>query len=288
MVKKILFILAFAGIIIAHAQTGNIGIDTALPTTKLDINGGITYREGAPITVSGTTVVIPNLSFSQYRLTGTPSSTFTITGPTTSGGTTAIIAGARLTIVNATSQSGVLNSFSVLPGLAQEFTYSNGSWTAIRNPSGPIGLFARSAGTQVFSGAQVINDWVATTNNFGAAWNGSVFTVPVGMQGWYNISAGYSTNANYATGGIRTPFKHVVILVNSSTVAQASAAVVVDGTVNGFQPGSGTANASVNYYLNAGDQVSIIGNHSSFLHSNNTSTPAPSEPILTYLSVLKQ
>jgi hypothetical protein len=288
MIKKILFMLAFAGIMITHAQTGNIGIDTALPTTKLDINGGVTYREGSPITVNGATVVIPDLSFSQYRLTGTPSSAFTITGPTTSDGTTAIIAGARLIIVNATSQPGVLNSFSILPGLAQEFTYSNGSWTAIRNPSGPIGLFAKSAGTQVITGAQVINDWVVTTNNFATAWNGSIFTVPASMQGWYSISAGYSTAASYA-GGIRTPHQHVLIRVNGITVAQASTAVVITGgLVNGNAPGSGTANASINYYLNAGDQISIIGNHLSYLVSNNASTPASAESLFTYLSILKQ
>lgn len=286
--KNLLYSVAVFLAINIQAQTGNVGIGTTAPTTKLDVNGATTYREGTPITVSGATATIPDLSFSQYRLAGTPAAAFSITGPTTSNGTTALVAGARLILVNATNQVGILSSFSIQPGSAQEFTYSNGSWIAIRNPGAPLGLFAKSGGTQIIFGNQTITDWVVATNNFGSAWSGSVFTVPAGMQGWYSICAAYSTAGAYS-GGIRTPHQHVLIRVNGVTIAQGAAAVsVTGGVINGNPPGTGTANASVNYYLNAGDQVTIMGNHLSYLLSNNASTSAPAEPVYTYLSILKQ
>lgn len=286
--KSYLLTLLLTGcFVITYAQTGNVGIGTGSPTTKLDVNGAVTIREGTPIAVTGA-ITIPDLSYSQYRLTGSPAAAFTITGPTTSNGTTALAAGARLILVNATTQPGVLNGFTIDPGSAQEFTYSNGGWVAIRNPGTALGLFAKSGGTQVITGAAVITDWVVTTNNFGTAWNGSVFTVPAGMQGWYSISAGYSANQSYG-GGLRTPAQHVIITVNGATILQGTAAVSISGgIVNGNAPGSGTANAAGNYYLNAGDQVSVTGNHLSYLISNNASTGAPALPVLTYISVLKQ
>ena len=82
------------------------------------------------ITVSGTTATVTSLGFAQYMLTGTPTAYFTITGPTTSDGTTALVSGARMILVNATTLTGTLNGFSILPGAAQEFTYTNGSWVA--------------------------------------------------------------------------------------------------------------------------------------------------------------
>jgi hypothetical protein len=149
------------------------------------------------------------------------------------------------------------------------------------------GLFVKSAGTQVFTGAATINDWAVTTNDFGSAWNGSVYTVPAGMQGWYSIGAAFQTNADGATA--RTPFNHIQIMVNGATIARGSAAVhITGGTVNADAPGSGTATASISYYLNAGDQVSIIGNHLTYTVPGDVSTSAAPLPANTYLSVLKQ
>lgn len=171
---------------------------------------------------------------------------------------------------------------NVTPGM-----YYNDGVRWVRQPASPVGLFVKSAGTQVWSAAATITDWVATTNDFGAAWNGSVFTVPAGMQGWYSINTGYQTSANGASA--RTPFGHVHIVINGTTVVVGTASVHVDGgTVNGVAPGAGSAVASMNYYLNAGDQVSITGNHLTYNIPANTSTAISADPSHTYLSILKQ
>jgi hypothetical protein len=171
---------------------------------------------------------------------------------------------------------------NVSPGM-----YYNDGVRWVRQPAGPVGLFVKSAGTQVWSAAATITDWAATTNDFGSAWSGSVFTVPAGMQGWYNISTGYQTSANGATA--RTPFGHVQVMVNGAAVIIGTASVHVDGgTVNGAAPGAGSAVASMNYYLNVGDQVSIVGNHLTYNIPANTSTAISADPLHTYLSILKQ
>jgi hypothetical protein len=171
---------------------------------------------------------------------------------------------------------------NVSPGM-----YYNDGVRWVRQPSGPVGLFVKSAGTQVWTGAATITDWAATTNDFGSAWNGSVFTVPAGMQGWYTIHTGYQTSANGASQ--RTPFGHVQIMVNGVTLVIGTASVHVEGgTVNGVAPGAGTAVASTSYYLNVGDQVSITGNHLTYNVPANTSTAISADPSHTYLSILKQ
>lgn len=157
------------------------------------------------------------------------------------------------------------------------------SWKA-----GPMGLFVKSAGTQVWLGAATITDWVATTNDFGSAWNGSVYTVPAGMQGWYTIHTAYQTNVA-GGGSLRTPFEHIQIMVNGTAIIIGTASIQVDGgTVNGAAPGTGSAVASMSYYLNAGDQVSITASHLSYNIPANTSTSIAADPVRTYLSILKQ
>lgn len=166
--------------------------------------------------------------------------------------------------------------------------YFNNGVRWVRYEPTPTGLFAKSAGTQTISGSAVINDWSVTTNNFGSAWNGSVFTVPAGMQGWYSISAGFQTNVG-GGGSYRTPFQHLSIRINGADVAVGTASVhVTGGVVAGDAPGSGSATASIHYYLNAGDQVSIAGSHLTYSIPGNTSVAINADPARTYLSILKQ
>jgi hypothetical protein len=249
----ILMIVAFNDLV--QAQTGSVGIGTAAPNTNASLELGAANKG---LLLNRVALISADVA--------TPLS--------------AHVAGM---IAYNTATAGTSPN-NVSPGIY----YNNGTRWIRFEPSSARGLFVKSAGTQVINGAAVITDWVVTTNDFGSAWNGSVFTVPAGMQGWYSISAGYSAAQGYG-GGLRTPHQHVIIRVNGSVIIQGAAAVsVTGGVVNGDAPGTGTANASGNYYLNAGDQVTIMGNHLSYLLSNDASTPAPAEPLYTYLSVLKQ
>lgn len=148
MLKQFLLFITITGAApCIWAQTGNAGIGTTSPTTKLDVDGALTTRESAATISVGTgPVVINNLTHSQFRLTNATAA-FTITGPTVNN-TAALIAGARMILVNATTQTGTLNGFSILPGAAQEFVYTNGAWVATNG------------------GAQPDYDWLKAGNQF--------------------------------------------------------------------------------------------------------------------------
>lgn len=236
-----------------QAQTGSVGIGTTTPNSNATLELGHNNK---------------GLLLNRVALTAANS-------PAPLG---AMVAGM---VVYNTATAGTSPN-QVSPGL-----YFNDGVRWVRYVPAPMGLFVRSASTQVWTGAVTITDWSVVTNDFGSAWNGSVFTVPAGMQGWYTISAAYQTNVNGATA--RTPFQHVHILVNGANIAIGTASVHVSaGTVNGEAPGSGTAVASVTYYLNAGDQVSVAGNHLTYSIPANTSIAIDAEPLHTYLSIFKQ
>ena len=253
--KHFLLIFIIVGsITTGYAQTGAVGIGISTPNTNASLELGATNK---------------GLLINRIALTAA-------NNPSPMA---AHVAGM---LVYNTATAGA-SPDNVSPGI-----YFNDGSRWIRYVPAPQGLFARSAGTQVINGAATVTDWAVVTNNFGGAWNGSIFTVPAGMQGWYSISAGFGADQTYS-GGIRTAAQHAVITVNGAAIAQGSNAVSISGgIVNGNAPGTGSANASVNYYLNAGDQVAVTGNHLSYLISNNASTPAPAYPFNTYLSILKQ
>lgn len=114
----------------ASAQGGNLSIGANVPSTKLDVNGAVTYREAPSIAVTDTSVAVAYLTHSQFRLTGGVAP-FTITGPTSSAPAMNLVSGARMVLVNHTAYTGKLNGFVLSPGQAVEFVYSNGQWNSI-------------------------------------------------------------------------------------------------------------------------------------------------------------
>ena len=77
----------------------NLGVNTPSPVTKLDINGDISWREGAGLTLNnGTNANIPVGDYSFFRITG-PTAAFSISG--IAGGSD----GRIVTIYNTTTQA---------------------------------------------------------------------------------------------------------------------------------------------------------------------------------------
>ncbi|WP_415325758.1 hypothetical protein [Chryseobacterium sp. MMS23-Vi53] len=122
--KQHLFLTVLVSANFFYAQTGNVGIGTNNPGTKLDVNGGITNRE-TQVTVSGNAVTIPS-NTSQVQLEGTSTADIVITAPTPPN------AGQRLVIYNNTTSgfNAVLNGVIIPNNTALEFVYSNANWRA--------------------------------------------------------------------------------------------------------------------------------------------------------------
>ena len=129
--KRILPFLLASILTASIAQAQNVGIGTATPGTKLDVNGALTLREGSTLISTGTsTGVIPN-GYSQVLVTGSPSGAFTLTGPATPAN-----AGQRLVIYNNTTggYAATFGGATINNGTAMEFVYSNSVWV----PTSPM------------------------------------------------------------------------------------------------------------------------------------------------------
>lgn len=301
----ILFSIAIFAVTVIHAQTGNTGFGTSSPGSKLTVNGSVGFA------YNSTTATTYSMLASDYYLVWNGTANGTITLPAaiagsgnykgrlyhiknTTTGFTLSVAGNGAETIDDAGAVGVA-TIAIAPGdgilLVSNGNTSGITWEVVSYHNSipkARGLFVKSASTQIINGAAVITDWSAVTNDFGSAWNGSVFTVPAGLQGWYTISTAFQTNIG---GGAtaRTPFQHVQIMVNGTSVVIGSASVhVAGGTVNGEAPGSGNAAASITYYLNAGDQVSVVGSHLTYAVPANTSISMDADPLRTYLSIFKQ
>jgi BclB C-terminal domain-containing protein len=193
---------------------GNVGVGTANPGTKLDINGAITNRE-TEITVSGNAVTIP-ANTSMVRITGTATNSINVTVPAAPN------PGQRLIIFNNTvgGFGSILNSISIPNGKALEFVYSGGGWQSINTLNAPAILpYASSSPVTLTTIAGGLAGTGATIG-FGS----SIFGLDL-SAGNIDITGGTGINLNF---GFTVPRDGT--LKSISAFFSAAAAVSLIGT----------------------------------------------------------
>jgi hypothetical protein len=245
-------VLAIFTINNVNGQSGSVGIGTNTPNSNASLELGASNKG----------LLLNRVALSDA---GTPAPL------------TAHVAGM---IVYNTATAGTAPNH-VSPGIY----YNNGTRWIRQEPSTTLGLFVTSAGTQsLVPGAfPVLTDWTITRNDFGSAFNAGVYTVPAGMEGWYSIHTAFRSNegCSYNTAAY--------IQVNEATVALGNAYLGVSGgTINGQVPNIGSAVASINYYLNAGDRVRITVNATTHNCSTGALINSTALPGYTYFSMLRQ
>lgn len=248
----IIFFLAVS-ITVSYAQTGSVGIGVATPNTNASLELGATNKG----------LLLNRVALSAADI-ATPLSTH--------------VAGM---IVYNTATAGTAPN-NVSPGIY----YNSGARWIRFEPSASTGLFVTSAGTQSLAPGTfpVLTDWTIKRNDFGSAFNAGNYTVPAGMEGWYSISAAFRPNAGCSYNN------SVFIQVNGVTVAIGNAYLGVSGgLVNSQVPNVGSAVASINYYLNAGDIVRVIVDATTYsCTSSGTQVNTTATPSYTYFSLLRQ
>ena len=147
--RKITLLSIFC-LLILGVSAQNVGVGTATPGTKLDVNGAITLREGSLLISTGATSGIIPDGYSQVLVTGNPGGAFTLTGPTTPTN-----AGQKLVIYNNTTSgyTGTFHGTAIQSGTAIEFIYSAGNWVATASGGGGATGPTGTAGTNGTNGA---------------------------------------------------------------------------------------------------------------------------------------
>jgi len=139
----------------------NVGIGTATPNTKLDVNGSFSMREGSALNLlNGNNNNVSLSSYSFYRVSG-PTAAFSITG--LSGGTD----GRVLTLLNESGQSMTISNQSTLS------TTTN----RIKTQTGNDLIIDSLGGSACFQYNATVGRWIVTdiwnANNVGWLLNGN-------------------------------------------------------------------------------------------------------------------
>jgi hypothetical protein len=184
-----LLTLAFASLLCSYSVAQNVGIGTAAPVAKLDINGDAAIREGIALPLgNGLNNNIPVTLFSFYRITG-PTAAFSLTGfAAGQDGKILIVYNTTafpMTISNENISSTANNRIRTLTGADVVTPATNGAtvsliynsttqrWlilTATQPPAGASSDWTTSgnAGTSAalnFIGTTDAVDWVMKANN---------------------------------------------------------------------------------------------------------------------------
>ena len=201
MKKVILLTCVLLSFATTYAQ--NVGVGTASPGTKLDVNGALTLREGSLLISTGATTGTIPTGYTQVLVTGSPGGVFTLSGPTTPTN-----AGQQLIIYNNTT-SGYAANFhgtSIPNGTAMEFIYSSGNWVPTASgggsagPTGPTGT-AGTNGTNGATGAQGAQGAIGPTGADGAQGTAG----PTGSQGIQGVAGPTGATGAQGAQGVAGP-----------------------------------------------------------------------------------
>ncbi|HYG17099.1 MAG TPA: hypothetical protein VEC12_15180 [Bacteroidia bacterium] len=220
-------VLMFSTVIVS-AQSGSVGIGTSTPNSNASLDLGANNK---------------GLLLNRVAITAA-----NLPAP--------LAAHVQGMVVYNTATAGT-SPDNVSPGIY----YNSGSRWLRLEPAMALGFFARSAGSQAFTygSRTTVTDWLSVRNDFATAFNGTTLTVPAGMGGWYSINASWELqNAGASGTNYRSSNNQLEIRVNGITVVTGYTHDFVTGGVVGGNPiGVGTTNASIGYFLNDGDQVTI-------------------------------